>query len=89
MEFFHIAKSTAGRDLSLKEFNREYRSPGEPVVLLDAVDEWRARSTWTFEFFKSRYGSSRVLAYRYRGEKYKPADAERMRLVDYIDGMLA
>jgi ribosomal protein L16 Arg81 hydroxylase len=74
-------------DLSIKEFNREYRSPGKPVVIKDAVEDWKARTTWTFEFFKSHYGDNHVMVYRYRGEKYKPADATRMRLADYIDGV--
>jgi histone arginine demethylase JMJD6 len=75
--------------LSLKEFSREYRSPGRPVVISDAIDGWRARSAWTFEFFKSRYGSIPVLVHKYRGERYRHIDATRMLLADYIDGVLS
>lgn len=73
--------------LSVREFNREYRSPGKPVVIVDAIDNWRARSTWTFDFFRSRYGSSTVLAYRYSGDKYKQKDAIEMSFRDYLDGV--
>ncbi len=73
--------------LSLKEFNGEYRNPGKPVVILDAIEDWRARSAWTFDFFKSRYGSDSVLAYQYRGDKYQQKDAKRMPLSEYIDGV--
>ncbi len=73
--------------LSLKEFNREYRAAGKPVVITDAIEDWRARSAWTFEFFSSRYGSDSVQAYRYQGEKYHQKDATHMRLAEYIAGV--
>jgi hypothetical protein len=73
--------------LSIAEFNREYRSKGKPVVITDAVETWRSRETWTFDFFKSSLGDAQVLVYKYRGEKYKPTDASRMRLADYIEGV--
>ena len=76
-------------NLSLREFNREYRSAGRPVVIVDAIGEWRARSAWTFDFFKSRYGDDRVLVYGYRGKKYRPEDASRMSLAEYIDGVVS
>lgn len=74
--------------LSLKEFIREYRRPGKPVVLTDAIDDWKARTTWTFDFFKSRYGQRPVLVYKYRGEKYRHNDSRQMKLGDYIDGIV-
>jgi len=72
--------------LSIGEFNREYRAKGKPVVITDAADDWAARRSWTFDFFKSRFGDTQVLVYKYRGEEYKPTDASRMRLADYITG---
>jgi hypothetical protein len=75
--------------LTLKEFNRAYRDPGKPVVILDAIEDWKARKAWTFEFFKSRYGNHMVSAYRYRGDKYQPSDVTKMSLSDYIDGVVA
>jgi|HubBroStandDraft_1064217.scaffolds.fasta_scaffold223595_1 histone arginine demethylase JMJD6 len=74
-------------NLSRKEFNREYRSPGKPVVIADAIEEWRARSAWTFDFFASRYGSDAVQAYKYKGDKYQQKDATQMRLDEYIHGV--
>ena len=73
--------------LSIREFNREYQLRGRPVVIVDAIDHWKARTSWTFDFFKSRYGSTTVLAYRYRGYKYKPQDATQMSFGDYLDGV--
>jgi hypothetical protein len=73
--------------LTLKEFSREYRRPGKPVVIVDAIDNWRARSDWTFDFFKTRYGADPVLVYRFHGDKYRPRDAQRMSLAEYVDGV--
>jgi ribosomal protein L16 Arg81 hydroxylase len=73
--------------LSLKQFHRDYRSTGKPVVILDAIDDWQARKTWTFEFFASRYGSDSVQTYCYKGDKYKPQDAVQMSLAKYIQGV--
>ena len=41
--------------LSIREFNREYRSHRKPVVITDAIDDWKARSAGTFDFFKSKF----------------------------------
>jgi len=73
--------------LSIRAFNREYRSRKKPVVIVDAIEDWKARTAWTLDFFKSRYGSSKVLAYRYRGDKYKQKDAVQMTFGDYLDGV--
>lgn len=76
-------------NLSIREFNREYRNPGKPVVILDATENWKARSTWTLDFFKSKYGTDDVLVHHYKGMKYKPGDAQRMSLAQYIEGVAA
>jgi len=75
--------------LSVREFNREYRDRGKPVVLLDAVEDWKARSAWTFDFFKSRYGDYTVQAFRYQGDRYQPDRLRPMALAEYIDGVLS
>jgi histone arginine demethylase JMJD6 len=73
--------------LSIREFNRDYRAAKKPVVIVDAIEDWRARTAWTLDFFKSRYGSTKVLAYRYRGDKYNQKDAVQMSFGDYLDGV--
>jgi hypothetical protein len=73
--------------LSLQEFHRQYRAPGKPVVILDAIEDWKARSSWTFDFFKSRYPTHPVLTYRYEGDKYRPDNTRKMPLGEYIDGV--
>jgi len=76
-------------ELSLREFNREYRNRGKPVVLLNAFEQWRARSAWTFDFFKTRYGKTEVRVYHYQGDRYEPDKVKQMSLSDYIDGILS
>jgi hypothetical protein len=36
---------------------------GKPVIITDATKNWPARSKWTFEFFKTVYGSDPALAW--------------------------
>jgi hypothetical protein len=35
---------------------------GKPVIITDAIENWPARSKWTFEFFKTAYGADPALA---------------------------
>jgi len=35
---------------------------GRPVVIIDAIDRWPAKSKWTFDFFTRAYGSDVVMA---------------------------
>ncbi len=35
---------------------------GKPVIITDAMENWPARSKWTFEFFKTAYGSDPAFA---------------------------
>ena len=37
---------------------------GKPVIITDATENWPARSKWTFEFFKTAYGSDLAIAWR-------------------------
>jgi hypothetical protein len=75
--------------LSLRDFNREYRDCARPVILEDAIENWRSRSAWTFEFFKSRYGESPVLVYRYEHLRYLPQKGRHVPLSEYIDAVLS
>ncbi len=75
--------------LSVGEFNQEYRSLGRPVVITDAIEDWPALSSWTFDYFKSHYGATLVNVHRYEGGKYKTDHVEQMVLADFIDRLLA
>jgi hypothetical protein len=71
--------------LSLEQFKCEYRSRGRPVVITDAIEDWKARSRWTFDYFKSRYGGSEVTVYGYEDGEYQPDRFKIVLLADYID----
>jgi len=34
--------------------------PGKPIIVTDAMNSWAALSRWSFDFFKTRYGSDKV-----------------------------
>ena len=51
--------------LSQAEIAREHLwDGGKPVIVTDATENWPARSKWTFEFFKTTYGSDPGIAWR-------------------------
>ena len=54
---------------------------GKPVIITDAIDDWRARSKWTLDFFKTAYGSDLATAWLGRGG----AAAKLTNLSTYID----
>jgi hypothetical protein len=50
------------------DISREYlQGIGKPVIITDATENWPARSKWTFEFFKTAYGSDPAMAWLGRG----------------------
>jgi Cupin-like domain len=73
--------------LSLREFKRDYLNR-KPVVLTDGTKAWKARSSWTLEGFKARFGDSTVLAAGYENGSYHPSRAKKMLLAEYIDKIL-
>jgi histone arginine demethylase JMJD6 len=46
--------------LTYQEFAHEYLYPHKPVIINGALTNWRALSTWTPQYFKTKYGSFRV-----------------------------
>ena len=76
------------RNLSVREFKREYFNQ-RPVIVEDCMDEWKARSLWTFEGLRSRFGDSTILAYYYENGKYREDLTKRLKLCEYIDDLLA
>lgn len=71
-------------NLSKEEFLQKYAIPGKPVVILDIMDNWKANTCWTPEFFKSKYGAIHVTTVK---ETKTTDDQCTMRLGEYIDYM--
>jgi Cupin-like domain len=68
--------------VSLADFAREHlHGVGKPVLITDATENWPARSKWTFEFFKTTYGSDVATAWLGRGS----VTAKLTNLSTYID----
>ena len=60
--------------LTPDRFEREYLRPLRPVILTDAISQWRALGRWSPQFFKEEYGGLEV-----------EVDGEAMALGDLID----
>src|SRR2546428_7400529 len=67
--------------LSCAEFLEQYALPGRPVVIAGVTDGWRARTRWSLDFFRKKYGDAVVTVSRRHQER-------RMRLAQYIDYMM-
>ena len=39
------------------------RGDGKPIIITDAMENWPARLRWTFDFFKTTYGSDPAVAW--------------------------
>ena len=66
----------------LERFFDEYlHGQGQPVILIDAMKNWPAMSKWSFEFFRSRYGSESVMPKTWLG----PDCLKLMKLADFLD----
>jgi hypothetical protein len=65
-------------------FHERYLSgSGKPVILTDVLNSWKARTKWTFDFFKSHYGSEQVVPSIWPGDKYLKV----IPFADYIDSL--
>jgi Cupin-like domain len=75
-------------EVSLLEVAREHlREGGKPVIITDATKNWPARSEWTFEFFKTAYGSDPVIAWRGLGSGVGKLTTLSS-YIDYLDSPL-
>lgn len=76
---------------SPEEFEARYVAPGRPVILRGAIDDWPARTRWTTQYFRERFGDREVPAVRvHDGTLYDPKGGlfyERVRVADYVDAL--
>jgi hypothetical protein len=71
--------------LTPESFQQQYLTgPGKPVILTDAMKSWRALSQWSFDLFKSRYGSDSVTPRTWLGPDGMKF-VKLMRLGEFID----
>lgn len=74
--------------LTREIFAEEYLKPGKPVVFTDLIDSWPAKSKWSIEFFKNKYGHLEVPVvsnnYSKPGKGYMTPDMV-IPLCEYLD----
>jgi hypothetical protein len=78
MQIFPVERRHSST-LAPADFQREYVAANRPVVIENAVPDWPALRKWTLEFFKSEF----------RDEEVDVSYDARMRMGDFIDGVLA
>lgn len=69
-------------NLSRQELIKEYIEPSVPVVLTDAIKNWKAYGKFTFQYFKDNYGE---VSKEIGGVNYKMADVIDMILAENPD----
>jgi histone arginine demethylase JMJD6 len=81
--------------LSYEEFAKEYLYANKPVVITDALREWKALSRWSPEFFKQQFGDMKfTLNENLKGKaEYKGkgdgTEAVEYTMARFIDRVLA
>ena len=59
-------------NLSYEDFVRDHLLANRPVIVTDAIREWRALSRWSPEFFKAEFGAVEM---QLRGERMSVGEA--------------
>src|SRR6266849_183588 len=59
---------------------------GKPIIVTDALNSWPALSKWSFEFFKTRYGSDHIAPRTWAGPDGMKFQ-KLMTLAEFIDYM--
>ncbi|QLE49532.1 cupin-like domain-containing protein [Nostoc sp. C057] len=67
-------------NLSYNEFIQEYVSMGKPVIITDVIQNWKAVTKWTLDFFKSECGTIECAV-----KEDKDEVDGLMTIADYID----
>ncbi|MEO1348697.1 MAG: cupin-like domain-containing protein [Cyanobacteria bacterium J06635_15] len=74
------------KNLSYEEFVQDYASVGKPVIITDALRNWKASTKWTMDFFRSQYGAAEYLVIDYKADAgMRERHYSYMRVDDYID----
>jgi hypothetical protein len=73
-------------NLSYSEFCRQYLLTNTPVIVTDALREWKALSSWTPEFFRTQFGDMNIVFDAGPGGKSPATTAYKMS--QFIDEVL-
>lgn len=77
------------RNLSLREFRREYLLPQRPVVIEDAIDAWKASPVFSFAGLRASMADVKVRLFRYDFDlEYRIQDTAHMPFGEFVDQLL-
>ena len=75
----------------LGEFRHEFVRRRRPVVITDAIDDWKALTKWSPSYFCSRVGEISALAYSFperpRLDDHTPVELSRMTFSQFADAI--
>jgi Cupin-like domain len=72
--------------ISARDFYHSYYKTKKPVIIGGLTKDWPAQRLWTFEFFRERYGSSKVTCGRQFDKSVQTTVAAYL---DYMDDLRA
>jgi len=79
-------------NLSYEEFATEYLWPNKPVIVTDAIRNWKALGRWSPEFFKREFGEMKFTIAegleRKTGYKENAGDGVEYTMAQFIDRVL-
>ena len=77
-------------NLSYEEFTTEYLYAHKPVIITDAIAQWKAVSRWTPEFFKTEFGGLKFqISDGEKGQKlYEEGGTSEYTMAGFIDRVL-
>jgi len=78
-------------NLSYEQFAREYMYPLKPVIVTDAMKNWKAMGRWTPEFFKKEFPDMKfsIKGAEYGQAGYKENAATEFTMSSFIDRVMA
>jgi hypothetical protein len=74
-------------NLSTEEFMREYVYPNRPVIVTDALRQWKAVGRWTPEFFKREFGDQKLSIEKVAWNK--ASSGPELTMASFVDRVLA
>ena len=76
-------------NLSYEQFAREYLWPNKPVIVIDAMRNWKALERWTPDFFKHEFGDMKFALAEGKAGYKENAGGVEYTMAQFIDRVLA
>src|SRR5215475_619513 len=76
-------------NLSYEQFAREYLWPNKPVIVTDAMRNWKALERWTPDFFKHEFGDMKFALAEGKAGYKENAGGVEYTMAQFINRVLA